>query len=102
MSKNFPIGAFKASFNVVNAAVYTALRAGLMDMVQGVENTPGATRYDIRLPTGELIFIFVLQRINEVVEVKGYLMEPQDEDLSIVCFLALDILQEVNIALRYV
>lgn len=58
---------FSAPFATVNAAIYhmITLSAGGQSAALTRDDTPGATRYCVRYPNGDMAFIYVLQR-NEL------------------------------------
>lgn len=55
---------FSAPFATVNAAIYhmITLSAGGQSAALTRDDTPGATRYSVRYPNGDLALIYVLQR----------------------------------------
>jgi len=71
-SEQFIEQTFPAAFAVINAALYHAVTIGMA--VHGVmphpESTPGATRYNLRFPTGDAVFLYVLQRSENITTIR--------------------------------
>lgn len=109
-SQAFVEHTFLVPFDVINAAIYHAVTIGMSQYgsLPHPENTPGATRYNLRFPTGDVIFLYVLKRgdksttvqIHPVVR-RGDPPFPRPETAQYIGTLMADCLSEAITAIRY-
>lgn len=110
-TKNSIEWTFNAPFTTINAAMYHSITIGMAQKGRQVlrDDTPGAARYNLALSTGALLWLYVLQRGENITSVElhtivrpGMLIDISPETQHEIAMLICDCWLEATRAMRYV